>query len=98
HDEAVEVGNLRPPRRGLENAPELQRLLDRYVGPAYQGEEEDAALRSLGSLLLLILMMGGFLLITLYVMRWAGGGGGPFSFGRSKHKLYAEKDLRVSFS
>ena len=32
-----------------------------------------------------------------FFLRWMAGGGGALTFGRSKHKLYAQKDLRTTF-
>ena len=31
------------------------------------------------------------------LLRWMSGGNSPFSFGRSKHKLYEEKDNKITF-
>src|SRR5207237_72294 len=31
------------------------------------------------------------------VLRWLAGGSSPLTFGRSKHKLYAQKDLQITF-
>ena len=41
-------------------------------------------------LVILALLAGGFFLV-----RWISGGNSPLTFGRSRHKLYAEKDLHV---
>jgi cell division protease FtsH len=84
-------------RIGLEQDPELLDLLDKRVGAAYQGEEDVSALQSLSSLvfsavLLLSILVGGF-----FVIRWLSGGGSPLTFGRSRHRLYAQKDLRITF-
>ena len=42
----------------------------------------------------LILALGGAL---VFVFRWLGGDGSPLTFGRSKAKLYAQKDIAVTF-
>jgi cell division protease FtsH len=88
---------FRTPKLGLENDPELQHLLDARVGPAYSGDEEKSALDALGQLLLTVLIalpivFGGFLLV-----RWLLGGASPLTFGRSRHKLYAEQDMKITF-
>src|SRR5581483_3418908 len=83
-------------RAGLETDLDLTRRLE-AVGAAFQGGEEDSALRSFFSLLSTILMLGLFTVLLLFVMRWVSGGGSPFSFGRSRAKLYAQKDTKVTF-
>jgi cell division protease FtsH len=36
---------------------------------------------------------------TLFLMRWlSGGGAGPLSFGRSRHKVYAQRDHKTTFA
>src|SRR5205807_227524 len=37
-------------------------------------------------------VVAGFL-----VFRWVAGGSSPLTFGRSRHKLYAQKDLQINF-
>src|SRR5450631_446100 len=48
-------------------------------------------------MLMLVLMMFPFLLIGFFLLRYMAGGGGALTFGRSKHKLYAQKDLKITF-
>jgi cell division protease FtsH len=36
-------------------------------------------------------------LIGYLLMRWLSGSGSPLTFGRSKHKVYAQKDLAITF-
>src|SRR5205823_6024280 len=31
------------------------------------------------------------------LLRWLSGGASPLTFGRSRHKLYAQKDLQITF-
>jgi cell division protease FtsH len=35
--------------------------------------------------------------VAFVLLRWMVGGSSPLTFGRSRHKLYAEKDLHVTF-
>jgi cell division protease FtsH len=91
------VKNFRTPRVGLEGDTALFKRLDETVRESYQGEEEESALRSIYSLLLsllviLLMVVAGFLLF-----RWLAGGSSPLTFGRSRHKLYAQKDLQITF-
>ena len=48
-------------------------------------------------LLVGVLMFAPFLLMIFFLLRWMSGGGGALTFGRSKHKLYAQKDKKVTF-
>jgi cell division protease FtsH len=78
--------------------PGLQALLDKHVGPGYEVNEEDATVRGISSLifsalLVLLLTVGAFLMF-----RWMAGGPSPLTFGRSRHKVYAQKDLKISFA
>ncbi len=83
-------------RRGVENDVQLHQLLKQTVGSSYQGEEEESVLKGLtpilGTLLLLIAVAG----IALLMLRWISGGS-PLSFGRSRAKLYAQKDTAITF-
>lgn len=88
---------FRTPRIGLELDQDLQRLLDRYVGPNYQGEEEVTAFQSASSLLFSVLLLVGLGVGVFLIVRWLAGGGSPLTFGRSRHKLYVEKDVGVTF-
>src|SRR5262249_31592063 len=86
---------FRTSRLGLQLDQDLQNLLDKYVGPGYQGGEDDKGVGSLivHSLLMVALVVGGFLMI-----RWMAGGSSPLTFGRSRHRLYAQKDNKVTFA
>src|SRR6185295_14442982 len=42
--------------------------------------------------MMVAILVGGLLLI-----RWMSGGQNPFQFGRSRHKLYAQKETRITF-
>jgi cell division protease FtsH len=88
---------FRTSRLGFEKDDELQKLLDRYVGSAYQSDVEDSLMKSVVQFLILGMMMVGILFIGLYAIRWISGGSGPFSVGRSRHRLYAKRDTRVTF-
>ena len=88
---------FRTPRVGLETDFDLQKLLDSRIGAAYQGEEDESAFRGLYSLVATILLLTFVLVIGFLIIRWLSGGGSPLTFGRSRHKLYAQKDLAVTF-
>jgi cell division protease FtsH len=88
---------FRTARLGLENDPELQALFDRRIGPAYQGEEEKSALEAIGSLIFSSLLIVPLFVGAFLLFRWLSGGNSPLTFGRSRHKLYAQKDLQITF-
>jgi cell division protease FtsH len=88
--------SFRTARQGMENDLELHTLLDR-LSPSYQGDEEESAAKGILSLFVLGLLVVGMLFLALFVMRWVTGGQSPFSVGRSRHRLHARKDNKVTF-
>jgi cell division protease FtsH len=84
-------------RRGLENDPSLPELLHEHVGSSYQGGEDESAFKNLSSVVFMLLLLVGLIFIFLVVFRWISGGSSPLTFGRSRHKLYAQKDHHVTF-
>ncbi len=84
-------------RIGLGDDKELFKRLDLRVGPNYYVEEEDGLLRALGSMVGSILLLVMLLTAGFFVVRWMAGGNSPFNFGRSRHKLYAQKDMKITF-
>jgi cell division protease FtsH len=84
-------------RLGLENDPGLHELLKASAGPHYEGTAEESAFKTIGSALLSIMLFGLLAVGLVLMVRWMQGGGSPLSFGRSRAKLYAEKDLHVTF-
>jgi cell division protease FtsH len=89
--------SFRTPRVGLESDIELVPRLDQAVREDYQGEEEESALKGLSSLLMSLIMVFGVVLCGFMVFRWLAGGSSPLTFGRSRHKLYAQNDLHITF-
>ncbi|MFL5342668.1 MAG: ATP-dependent zinc metalloprotease FtsH [Gemmataceae bacterium] len=89
--------SFRTPRSGLQTDMGLQKLLDEHIPGQYQADEDESVLKGLGSFFFFGLMLGAILLLTVFMFRMFSGAGGPFQFGRSKHKLYARKDNKVTF-
>jgi cell division protease FtsH len=92
-----ETRSFRTPRAGLEGDTALFKRLDETVRDSYQGEEEESTLKGVYSLfmsfiVIFLVVVAGFLLF-----RWLAGGNSPLTFGRSRHKLYAQKDLEITF-
>ena len=76
------------------NDPDLVKELDeRKIG--YSGRYEN---RFLGSLLSWILPLAFFFLIWRFAMKKMGTGMGVMSFSKSKAKIFAENDTKVSFA
>ncbi|MCI0642648.1 MAG: ATP-dependent zinc metalloprotease FtsH [Gemmataceae bacterium] len=92
---AVETRQFRT-RIGLGGDEELVKHLDARVKD-YQIEEDDSPLRGVYSLLLSFIMIMAVVVAGFFLFRWLAGGSGPFSFGRSRHKLYAQKDMKITF-
>jgi cell division protease FtsH len=88
---------FRTPRVGLEADLDLPTVLRERLGPVYQGEEEESALKSVSSTILTLVFILCLLLALFLVVRWVAGGNSPLTFGRSRHRLYAEKDLHITF-
>jgi len=96
-NELVRLTPFRTARQGIESDSELQKMLDKYVGANYTADDEDSVFKSIFSILVMGAIMIGVLFLTFYLIRWLSGGQTPFSFGRSRHKLYADKDNRTTF-
>jgi cell division protease FtsH len=82
-------------RTGLENDQDFIRNLKEVVGSGFQGETEDRGFYSLGMTIFFMVSLG---LVLLLLYRWLSGGNSPLTFGRSRHKLYAQKDLEITFA
>jgi cell division protease FtsH len=96
-DKVVERKSFRTPTVGMKDDRELQKLLDQRVGANWEFEEEETVLHAVLSvvttfLFVLAVIAGGFLLF-----RYLSGGTSPLTFGRSRHKVYAQKDMHITF-
>jgi cell division protease FtsH len=87
---------FRAQRVGLEDDPELTPLLREAAAGEWQGEEEESVLKSVAVMLLPVVMLVAGGVALLFLVRWLTGAS-PLTFGRSKAKIYAQKDLHVSF-
>src|SRR3984893_12141945 len=56
---------------------------------------EDRGFYSLGMTLFFVASLG---VVLLLLYRWLSGSNSPLTFGRSRHKLYAQKDLEITFA
>ncbi|HYV37685.1 MAG TPA: ATP-dependent zinc metalloprotease FtsH [Gemmataceae bacterium] len=89
--------SFRTPRVGVEGDQGLFKRLDETVREGYQGEEEESAIRAVYSLFMSFIVIFMVVLVGFFLFRWMAGGNSPLTFGRSRHKLYAEKDLHITF-
>ncbi len=92
-----QVAAFRVQRTGLENDQGLHALLRETAGPAYEGTEADSPWKNVLAALTPVVTLLCLGAVLFFVFRWANGGGSPLTFGRSRAKVYAEKDLKVSF-
>src|SRR5205085_7899304 len=93
----VEEKRLFRTRIGLGNDQELAKILPQRVGPNLSVEEEEGPFKALGSLLVSFIMIFAIVTAGFFAFRWLAGGNSPLSFGRSRHKLYAQKDMKITF-
>jgi len=92
-----ETRYFRTPWVGLERDTQQLVNLLRQRGVDFEGEEEESALRGVYSLLLSLFFIFGVLILGFFMFRWMVGGNSPLTFGRSRHKVYAQKDLEITF-
>jgi cell division protease FtsH len=93
---APEVNKFRT-RIGLGTDEELLKRLEARAPGAIQVQEDESFVRGLYSLLSLIFMVLLMVLFGFFFVRWISGGNSPLTFGRSKHKLYEDKDNKITF-
>src|SRR5262249_46817193 len=92
----VQVRAFRTPKIGLDMDLELPVLL-KQRGVDFQGEEEESAFKGIYSAIMMCVVLVAMVVGGFIVLRWLMGGNSPLTFGRSRHKLYAEKDLHITF-
>jgi cell division protease FtsH len=89
--------NFRTPRIGLDHDQAFYDQLAAIVREGYQGAEEESALKGVGALFTSFVIIFAVVAAGFLLFRWIAGGSSPLTFGRSKHKLYAQKDLEITF-
>lgn len=94
----TEVIPVRTLRTGFERDSILFDRLHDTGSASYQGAEEESTLRTLGNTLFSFLLFVLFIVGMLFILRWVSGGSSPFSFGRSKAKLYSEDENPATFA
>jgi len=84
-------------RIGFEGDQELYALLRDSSAVSYQGAEDDSTLRAMNNAIISLMTLTVVIIGGLLLLRWLSGGGSPFSFGRSRARLYAEEDNPITF-
>ncbi|MCE9532177.1 MAG: ATP-dependent zinc metalloprotease FtsH [Planctomycetes bacterium] len=88
---------FRTSRLGVERDQSLFDLLAAKV-PDYEAESEESPAKSALSFVGWMLAAIITLLLAIVVMRWLfGTGGSPFSFGKTRHKVFSQKDSTITF-
>ncbi len=83
-------------RGGLAFDTELQKVLIERKIP-FKADEDRSVAEGLASGLTMLVVLFTMLIGGFLVLRWMSGGSGPFTFGRSRHKLYAQKEMQINF-
>jgi cell division protease FtsH len=83
-------------RTGLQDDQALHQLL-KAAAPTYQAEDEESAVKNIYSLASGLFLFVALGLTVFLVLRWVSGGSSPLTFGRSRHKVYAQKDYETTF-
>src|SRR5262249_22225772 len=83
-------------RPALESDQELVALLGK-ASVDYQGAKEESAYKVFVSGLVSVMFLLALGVGLIFIVRWMSGGSSPLTFGRSKHKLYAQKDMASTF-
>jgi len=73
--------------------PELISFLDRY-GVTYLGEKQNKLLNAILSWVVPLVI---FIIVWSYILKRMGGPQGVLSFGKARAKIYAEKDVSITF-
>jgi cell division protease FtsH len=83
-------------RLGLPGDKKLLDRLRRRSGGDFDRESDESMARVFANVVPLFSIVMT-ILIGIFLFRWMSGGNSPFSFGRSRHKLYEEKGSKVTF-
>src|SRR5262245_47869445 len=84
-------------RIGFAGDTDLAKMFRERAGASIQVEEEESALKGIYSLFMTFLVLFALGAVGFVLLRWLMGGQSPLTFGRSRHKLYAQKDLKITF-
>jgi cell division protease FtsH len=94
---STQVVPFRTQRTGVENDQSLHQLLREAAGGAYEGAPEDSPWKTVAGAVMPIVLVVALGAAVLFLFRYVSGGGSPLTFGRSRAKVYAQKDLKITF-
>src|SRR5262249_49822844 len=83
-------------RPALDDDRELAALLNK-ASVDYQGAKEESAYKVFTTGLISVLLLLALGVGLIFVFLRMSGGSSPLTFGRSKHKLYAQRDMAITF-
>jgi cell division protease FtsH len=83
-------------RPALDNDRELTALLNK-ASVDYQGAKEESAFKVFTTGLISVLLLLALGVGLIFIFLRMSGGSSPLTFGRSKHKLYAQRDMAITF-
>lgn len=86
---------FRVSRLGMENDPELAKLLDQHIPDgAYEAQ---AGPGTAETVLVPVVLMGGLLGVFWFMLKRGGGMGSALAFSKSRHRVYRKDERRVTF-
>ena len=88
--------SFRVQRTGVDGDQGLIPLLEE-LHVEFQGMDEESTFGSISRLTFLLFFVVALGITTFMIIRWLAGGSSPFTFGRSRHKLHAQKDMEITF-
>jgi cell division protease FtsH len=93
----AEVRTFRTRIVGNEHETELMKRLDDRAAGTVEILEDETLMRGVYSLLSFLFMVFLTLVFGFFFLRWLSGGNSPLTFGRSRHKLYEDRDNKTTF-
>jgi cell division protease FtsH len=67
------------------------------AGASFEWAQDESPLKTVAGSLMPVLLIAGLAVAVFVLFRYVSGGGSPLTFGRSRAKVYAQKDLHVNF-
>jgi cell division protease FtsH len=78
------------------DTPHIVQLLTQR-GILFDGGQEESPWKGFYSLVISFVFIFLIVGLVFLMIRWLSGGSSPLTFGRSRHKVYAERDVQITF-
>jgi cell division protease FtsH len=78
------------------DTPHIVQLLSQR-GILFDGGQEESPWKGFYSLVISFVFIFLIVGLVFLMIRWLSGGSSPLTFGRSRHKVYAERDVQITF-